>query len=90
MCLIITVLAAFITTIIWYFYMPQREYLLGRLALMYWGAVIMWCVDGLFRMVEGEAFLDVSLNDAILGVVIVLCGIVAWIVMRIVKTAGHV
>jgi hypothetical protein len=28
---------------------------------------------------EGEPFLDLSGNDALLGLVIVLCGLVAWI-----------
>ena len=85
MCLVITAFAAVITTIVWYFKMPQSEYLLGRLALMYWGATLMWCVDGFFSVAEGESFLDLSMNDALLGVVVVLCGVVAWIVMVLFK-----
>lgn len=81
MCLVITAFAAVITTLIWYFRMPQREYLLGRLVLMYWGAVLMWCVDGFFSVAEGEGFLNLSMNDALLGIVVVLCGMAAWTVM---------
>ncbi|MDU6265468.1 MAG: hypothetical protein E6600_13300 [Anaerocolumna aminovalerica] len=39
----------------------------------------MWTVDGFFCVAEGEGFLDLSLNDALLGIVIVLCGLIAWI-----------
>lgn len=85
MCLVITAFAAVITTMVWYFKMPQGEYLLGRLALMYWGAALMWCVDGFFSVAEGESFLELSMNDALLGVVIILCGVVAWIVMVLFK-----
>ncbi|MDD6070590.1 MAG: hypothetical protein PUC12_07205 [Clostridiales bacterium] len=85
MCLVITTFAAVITTAVWYFKMPQSEYLLGRLALMYWGAALMWCVDGFFCVAEGESFLDLSMNDALLGVVVVLCGVLAWIAMVLFK-----
>lgn len=80
MCLIITAFAAVITTIIWYFRANEKKYGLGILSLMYWGASLMWLVDGFFCVAEGEPFLDLSANDALLGIVIVLCGLVAWTV----------
>ncbi len=81
MCLVITAFAAVITTIVWYFKASDRKIRLGALALMYWGAALMWLVDGFFAVAEGEAFLDLSANDALLGLVIVLCGLVAWVLM---------
>ena len=81
MCLVITAFAAVITTIIWYFKANFRELRLGILALMYWGAALMWTVDGFFCVAEGEPFLDLSGNDAALGLVIVLCGLVAWLLI---------
>lgn len=78
MCLIITAFAAVITTTVWYFKLNAREFRLGMLALMYWGATIMWLVDAFFCVAEGEPFFDLSGNDALLGLVIVLCGLVAW------------
>jgi hypothetical protein len=78
MCLVITAFAAVITTIIWYFKAHQRELKLGLLALMYWGATLMWLVDAFYALAEGEAFLDLSVDDALLGLVIVLCGLIAW------------
>ena len=81
MCLLITAFAAVITTILWYFH-PEfaSKAKLGMLALMYWGASLMWSVDGFFCVFEGEGFLDLSVNDALLGVVIVLCGLCIWLV----------
>lgn len=81
MCLVITAFAAVITTIIWYFRANARDLGLGILALMYWGAALMWMVDGFFCVAEGEPFLDLSGNDAALGLVIVLCGLVAWLLI---------
>ena len=83
MCLIITAFAAVITTIIWYFKAPERKLKLGLLSLMYWGATLMWTVDGIFCVAAGEPFFDLSANDAMLGAVIVLCGLIAWLVMLI-------
>ena len=80
MCLVITAFAAVITTAIWYFKENRSELKLGFLALMYWGATIMWVVDGFFAVSEGEMFLDISADDALLGLVIVLIGLVAWVV----------
>ena len=48
---------------------------------MYWGAALMWTVDGFFRVAEGEPFLDLSVNDALLGLLIVICGLVAWLLI---------
>lgn len=81
MCLVITAFAAVITTLVWYFRAHERALGLGTLALMYWGAALMWLVDGFFVVAEGEAFLDLSANDALLGVVVVLCGLAAWALM---------
>lgn len=81
MCLLITAFAAVVTTILWYFKPAAKDSAkLGMLTLMYWGATLMWTVDGFFRVAEGEGFFDLTLNDAILGIVIVLCGLIAWIV----------
>jgi hypothetical protein len=81
MCLIITAFAAVIATLVWYFKAHDSRIKLGALALMYWSAALMWIVDGFFAVAAGEAFLDLSADDALLGLVIVLCGLTAWVVM---------
>lgn len=90
MCLLITAFAAIISTTIWYFGNKARKYNLGMLTLMYWGAALMWTVDGIFCVAEGEGFFDMSLNDAMLGILIVLCGLLVWILSILVKDPNDV
>ena len=85
MCLLITAFSAVVTTLVWYFSSPKSTIRLGTLALMYWGATLMWTVDGVFRVAEGGSFLDVSADDALLGLVIVLCGLIAWTLLLLIR-----
>lgn len=80
MYLMITVFAAIISTVIWYFNDNARKYNIGMLTLMYWGAALMWIVDGIFCVAKGEAFFKLSFHDAELGVIIVICGLATWLV----------
>ena len=45
MTLVIALLAAAVTTVVWYALGPKSTMKVGVLALMYWGASLMWCVD---------------------------------------------
>lgn len=83
MHMIITAFAAFITTIIWCFNVYAKKNKLSTLVLMYWGAALMWLVDGFFALAEGEAFIDFSADGALLGLLIICCGLVAWVVIRL-------
>lgn len=78
MCLIITAVAAILSTLFWNIATKRRQLRLGLLCLMYWGATIMWIVDGFFRISSGEAFFDMSVDDTRLGITIVLCGVGIW------------
>lgn len=79
MCLLITAAAAAISTALRRLGSGGKR--LGTLALMYWGAALMWSVDGVFSVLEGGDFLDLSADDALLGAVVVLCGIAAWLIL---------
>ena len=85
MCLMLTVFAALISTVAWYLTVGRIDLHLGALSLMYWGAALMWVVDGVAAVLEGEFFLDLSAHDALLGLLVVLCGLVAWVVILLVK-----
>ncbi|MDY5557149.1 hypothetical protein [Helicobacter sp.] len=85
MCLLITLFAAVISSICWFVSNPQKNLQLGTLSLMYWGAGLMWIVDCIFALSAGETFLDISGEDAILGGIIVLAGLIAWFVLLLVK-----
>jgi hypothetical protein len=61
---------------------------IGFLALMYFGASLMWSIDGVASLVEGEAFIELSdraamADDAKLGLSVVALGLVVWFVFRL-------
>ena len=83
MTLLITVFAAIITTVIWYF-KDNRHTKIGTLCLMYWGASLMWLVDAIVEYIEAgaEYFNPVPfdmLNDTYLGFSVVALGSIIWL-----------
>lgn len=90
MTLLITFIAAVITSIIWYTHDESRRYKTGTLALMYWGATIMWFIDFVAEYIELRAqyfeqgFSDI-LNDSLLGISVVAIGLCAWLIVLLVK-----
>ncbi|MBQ7545580.1 MAG: hypothetical protein IJT41_01260 [Clostridia bacterium] len=90
MTLLITVFAAAICTAIWYRSAQCREMKIGALCWMFWGASLMWLVDAVFEYAElgAEYFAPAAedmLNDAFLGLSVVALGLVAWLVILLVK-----
>lgn len=90
MTLLITVFAAVITTVLWYVKSEKNPMMLGTLALMYWGASLMWSIDAVFEYAElgAEYFtpkpMDM-LNDSYLGLSVVALGLVIWLVYVLIK-----
>lgn len=89
MTLLITVFAAIIVTFKWYT-RNDNTLQLGMLALMFWGASIMWFVDAIFEFVElkSEYFTPAPadmLNDAFLGLSVVALGLVIWLVRMLIS-----
>ena len=90
MTLLITIIAAAIATIVWYTNEQRYTYKLGTLSLIYWGASFMWLIDFVFEYAELksdyfiQSFEDI-LNDALLGLAVVVLGLVAWIVILLIK-----
>lgn len=90
MTLIICMLAALITSVFWYRRQansaqssPAKSLNWGSLSLAYWGASLMWSVDGIANLVAGEPFVElanpfVMADDAMLGFVVVGAGLVLW------------
>lgn len=90
MCLMITVIAAIVSTILWYSKAEKDTYKFGTLSIIYWGASLMWFVDAIFEYAElkAEFFnqpLGDLLNDAILGICAVVVGLIAWLVILLCK-----
>lgn len=90
MTLLTAVLAAIITTIIWYQKDNRNEMKTGTLSLMYWGASLMWTVDAIFEYVQLQAdYFRPSpadmLNDFFLGISAVVFGLFLWLILVLYK-----
>lgn len=90
MTLLTTVFAAVIATVIWYKKAPQDEMKVSILCMMYWGASLMWMVDAIFEYAElhAEYFTPAPvdlLNDFFLGLAVVALGLIAWLVILMIK-----
>lgn len=90
MTLLITVFAALFASIIWMYKDVKNEKKVGTLALMYWGASIMWFVDAIFEYIElRDAYFHPAgadmINDGFLGFSVVAFGMMIWFVMVIVR-----
>ena len=83
MCLILTTIAAVVSTAVWYCSANLREMKIGVLCWLFWGAAIMWFVDLIFEYAEEgakvfePAFADV-LNDSLLGLAVIALAMVIW------------
>lgn len=89
MTLLIASFAAIIATIKWYT-AKDDSLKIGTLALIYWGATLMWSVDAVFEYIELRAdfFTPAAsdmLNDTFLGLSAVALGLIIWLVMILVK-----
>lgn len=90
MTLLITIIAAIIATVVWYACDKRDSYKLGTLSLIYWGASLMWFMDFVFEYAElkteyfTQPFVDI-LNDSLLGVTVVALGLVAWMIILLIK-----
>ena len=80
MCLIMTIIAAVVFTALW---AKMRKQSLLTTTLMFWAAALMWSVDGVASVLDGEPFFDISREDTILGAIIVLCGVAIFAVFAV-------
>jgi len=86
MYFIMTLLAAIISTIIWYVKSPDDKYKLGLLSLIYWGATLMWFVDHIMAFImEGGEFLEISLDATMLGITVVILGLLVWVIILVIS-----
>lgn len=96
MCLLIAVAAAIVFSVLFFVSKkndgaenPKTSRLrkftkpLFTTALAFWAAAIMWSVDGIANIAGGEPFFDLSKDDALLGVIVTLCGLVLFAVLAL-------
>ena len=58
-------------------------------SLMFWAAALMWSVDGIASLLEGEPFFDISREDTVLGFIIVVCGLAVFAFLTAMEKRGH-
>ena len=65
MTLLITIFAAIAATLLWYKNAPDNSMRYGTLALIYWGASLMWFADAIFEYAElgAEFFTPAAFGD---------------------------
>lgn len=86
MCELMTILAAVVFTVLYLkFRLSTVSKSLFNTMLMFWGAALMWSVDCVFSWKEGEGFFDLSREDAILGGIILACGLAFFAVSAAVE-----
>jgi hypothetical protein len=80
MWLLLTALAALISTALWYLTTPGDKYKLGFLSLIYWGATLMWLVDHAMAYVqEGGRFIVVDADGTGLALAVLALGLFVWL-----------
>lgn len=94
MTLLLTIIAAVISTIVWYQKAPNDDMNISTLCFMYWGASLMWMVDAVFEYMELKAAfftpaLEDMINDMYLGLSVIVLGLVIWVVMLLIKDPQH-
>ena len=72
MCELMTIAAAVRFTVLYFTAMRTRA--VFATMLMFWGAALMWSVDCVHSLFEGEGLFDLSREDAVLGAIILAAG----------------
>ena len=90
MTLLITLIAAVVTSVIWYTSPKARELKIGVLLYMFWGASLMWLVDAVAEYIAmGAEYFTPSakdmLNDAFLGLSVTVLALIVWLIYLFVK-----
>ena len=85
MCEIMTIIAAVICTAVFFVQKKngKKERSVGLGMFMFWGASLMWLIDCIFSAAGGEGFFDISMEDTILGIIILAAGFAVMNVTKI-------
>jgi hypothetical protein len=84
--LVILAFAAVVVTALWYSKAENDVYMLKLLSLILWGATIMVLVDHVMGyLMEGGAFLEITVEATILGIIMLIAALVVWEVALLLK-----
>lgn len=89
MCLIFTSVVAAVFSILFFLFdfKKRRISSFRTVALISWGAAIMWCVDGFANLIGGEPFFDFTKEDAVLGAIVVASILLIFAALEVFKFA---
>ena len=87
MCEIITILTAIIFTALYFIQKNNgtAKKSVFTAMLMFWGAAVMWAVDGIASVAGGESFFDISMEDTILGAIILASGLLIFAILSLIE-----
>ena len=87
MCLILTAVAAVLSTVVWYASKTMREMKISVLCWLFWGASIMWLVDLVFEYAEeGAKVFEPSFADALnVGLAVITLALVIWTAVLLIR-----
>jgi len=86
MWLILTALAAIVTTIIWYVKAPDDKYKVGLLSWIFWGATLMWLADHVVAyLMEGGEFFEINLDATLLAISVIILALLVWVIMLLIS-----
>ncbi|MEM1991207.1 MAG: hypothetical protein QXL13_01015 [Nitrososphaerota archaeon] len=86
MWLVVLAMAATLSTAIWYSKAENDVYMLKLLSLIFWGATIMVFIDHVMGyLMEGGAFLEMSVEAAVLGFILLIFALIVWEIVLIIK-----
>ena len=95
MTLLLTLIAAVVSTLIWYLSKRARTLKIVTLLYLYWGASLMWFVDAVFEYIELRAAyftpsMEDMINDSFLGLSVVVLGLIIWVIEILIKDPENV
>lgn len=90
MTLLITLVSAIISTLVWYHRSDSAELKLSTLCYLYCGASLMWFVDAFveYSELKAEYFTPAPedmLNDTFLGLSVVTFGLLIWLAVFLIS-----
>lgn len=85
MYLLILVFSALISTVAWYSMAENDRYLLRVLSLILWGASVMVFVDCVMGYLGGGEFIEMTVESAVLGFIMLIVAIGLWEMVLLLK-----
>ena len=85
MCELMTIAAAIVFTAVYFAGKRNGKELpaVFTTMLVFWGAALMWSVDCVANALEGEGLFDISVEDTVLGFIILAAGLLLFGVLSL-------